>query len=151
MVLLISSLFGGQTMAATDIHEIEISLDIKLPEEYKLLLSNYPESLGKKSLGLTEDEEGPEQLYLLKSPKDIIEYNMSEREDANNNEYDFELKWNKNLFLIGHDGTGGIYYINLKEKKPKVYFFHIADDEIEIIAKDLKEYIKYIIEIYREI
>ncbi len=121
-------------MNELDIVLLEQNLGVKLPADYKQLLLNYPRELEKL---------GAKELHLIDDIDWLVEQNLFARESPSEFFW-WKKEWNKNYFVIGEDGNGNCFYINLSEKEnPSVYFLnHEAPDEDDVkIAPDFNAWI----------
>lgn len=98
-------------MNTSEINEIESSLEIKLPDDYVEIVTNYPLRFGQ----------GTCDYFLWDQAEKIISENLRLRKEG---------RWNSAWFLIGDDGAGWQHVVNLREERPKV-----KDVEFEDIRK----------------
>lgn len=109
------------------IDDIGTELGVTLPDEYRRILLDYPASLR----GTTA--EGYEFLRL---PDYIVSENKAVRRGTV-----FGMKWPGNHLIIGSDGGGNAYTINLEELPTKVYVFDHDDRSFRIIAQSIAEWV----------
>ncbi len=97
-------------MNTQDIERIESELSLKLPEFYTDVMLSYP-----------FPGWDCENFMLCNDPEEIIRENKENRKEGF-----FDAEWPDHFFILGFDGCGNYYFIDLKNKKEKVYF---ADHE----------------------
>ena len=100
-----------------DLDRIERELGIRLPANYRALVTNYPAALGSQ---------GPDY-ELLDDPQQLIESNRLYRAQGF-----FGMPWPEHYYSIGGDGTGNDYYLDLSVEESPVYF---ADHEGSIYSE----------------
>lgn len=132
---------------STDLDRIENELKIKLPSYYRSYIENYPLQASKNKIGLNENEEGMEDLYLYTDTSMIIKDNLYMR---NTDWSDFNFVWNDTYFQIGKDGTGGYYFIDINSELQNIFFFHISDNEMILEFESLDLFIDDCIEVFQE-
>jgi len=98
-------------LTPSDLDRIERELGIRLPADYRALLTNYPAALGRQG----SDYE------LLDDPQPLIEINTLYRAQGF-----FDMPWPEHYYSIGGDGSGNDYYLDLRVQQSPVYF---ADHE----------------------
>lgn len=105
-------------MTEADFIDIEKRLDLKLPDYYKKFIISPQNEIISRDLHLE---------HLLIEKEQLIEINLL-------------LKQNKGLsdnhFIVGHDGNGNYYQIELNDENEIVYF---ADHEEVITFEDTDE------------
>ncbi|HEY6161019.1 MAG TPA: SMI1/KNR4 family protein [Bacteroidia bacterium] len=117
-------------MTASELKEIEIALGITLPGYYKEFMLNYPEDLSKR--------DAPD--FLLSSDYELL---IDENLQACLNFRDRPLS--KQFLIIGYNGCGDYYLINLEKDDGVFTFFH--DYQLFYkAANSLPEYSKTILE-----
>ena len=133
------SLYALFTLA--DISSLENGLGVNLPASYREVLQNYPFGL----------DSGAAEWDL---------YATSEQIKAENKEYRtggfFGQPWPKHYLVIGGDGAGNPYFLDLSQEKSPVY---MADHEttssedrlaVNREADDIEVYVRRVAEIERE-
>ncbi|MEN6326922.1 MAG: SMI1/KNR4 family protein [Syntrophomonas sp.] len=118
-------------MNEVDFGRIEQTFNIVLPSDYKQLLGSYPEVI-------TEARE----LQLSDDPEWLIEQNLYIREQPE--AFFGKRKWLSEHFIIGEDGNGNCFYLNLKHGSPAPIFImnHDSPDEHDIrIAPSFESWI----------
>lgn len=121
-------------MNQDDVKKIEKNTEIKLPEFYKQVLLNYP-----KELVGTEAED-----FGLLNDADVIIY---ENNDVRRNGY-FGEAWPARYFIIGQNGCGDYFVINLNGTTFSVGYACHEKMECIAYAKSLDEFVeKYLAEI----
>ncbi|MCQ3827847.1 SMI1/KNR4 family protein [Microbulbifer elongatus] len=118
-------------MNQQEVEFIEEKTGINLPECYKQVVLNYPgELLGTEA----EDYE------LLNDPEVIIE----ENNEVRNNGY-FGESWPAHYFIIGQNGCGDYYVVNLENREFSVGFACHEEMACHPYAASLSEFIsKYL-------
>jgi len=111
-------------MTTLDIENIEKSLDILLPEYYKKFMFNYPLDFANES---TADYE------LISYPEKLIEENINAYKDL------WGKQLNKQYFIIGENGCGDYFLIDLDQDNGVFSFFH-DNQSFYIVANSLIEY-----------
>ena len=117
------------SITTDELTKLERKLDVKLPEEYKKTLLNYP--FEKDSFAYT--------CMLMADVNILIEWN-SESESLV-----------KNGFMIGGDGGEESYYIDLYDEHHPVFSFDMETDKTVLFAKNIADYLAKIIEIEKNI
>lgn len=107
-------------MDENDIHMIHSELLVQLPKDYVDRMLNYP-------LAGT-DNEGWE---LCDDAEIIVKHNKELRRLGF-----FDIPWPDHFFVIGSDGCGNFYFLNLKESDCRVYF---ANHENRFDPENLEE------------
>ena len=129
-------------MELKDIYKIENELKIKLPESYKSVMQCHPFEDNKKEPNIT--------FCLINNVDEIIKENKEIQKEGF-----LGTPWKANLFVIGKDGAGNYYYINLNERiNNKVFVTDFTFEEGEelnyIISNSLTDFIEFKIEIKQE-
>ncbi len=106
-------------MHASDFQSIEAALGIRLPYDYKQLLQNYPEEIAAaRDLHLSDDADW------------LIEQNRFVRQTPEN--FFGKQAWRAEHFVIGEDGNGNCFYLNLHKGPPSpVYFLDHEQPDLE--------------------
>lgn len=119
-------------MTLDALNTIESALGIRLPQQYADFMLNYPEELDNDNFGAPEFE-------LLNNPERLIEENA----DAYVDLWGYPL--NKDFFIIGNNGCGDYFLINLLNE---VSVFHFSHEEQRFykIADSLTEYVALILD-----
>jgi hypothetical protein len=102
-------------MEAIDIQKIEKILKIKLPQDYKNILLNYPPEIAEAG-----------ELQFSNDAEWLIGQNEFVREDPAN--FFGKKAWPGEYFVIGEDGNGNCYYLDLSQKPPSTVFL-LSHDE----------------------
>lgn len=90
-------------MHANDLAHLEAELGIRLHEDYRKLLLEYP---------FKEDV-----WELMDDPTALLEENISLREADR-----WGFRWEEYFFWIGNDGLGGFYFLNCRDAHCTVYY-----------------------------
>ena len=104
-------------MNKQDIEQIEAELKLKLPSFYSDQMLDYP----FKGWDC-------EDWMLCNDPQEIIRQNNENRKGGF-----FDTDWPNHFFIIGFDGCGNYYFIDLETNKERVYF---ADHESHFDPSD---------------
>ena len=107
--------------------ELEHHIGVSLPEEYRSLLQNYPEELRGTTV------EGYE---LVSTVETLLSENLSVRQGPV-----FGLDWPRNHFVVGSDGSGNLYTLNLNETPVGVYEFDHEDQSFRRLAESLPDWL----------
>ena len=114
-------------MRKSSIDKIEYELTVSLPEQYRRFLLNYPRALHQ-----TEELQGsgtsvPLSRHVCCSKaSDLIRLNRTTRENVQIwTKKGRPGRWPKHMFVIGEDGCGNYYAINLQHKNVAIYFFNL--------------------------
>lgn len=105
---------------------IQTELNISLPSFYRIAINNYPFT-AVDELDFVEDN-------LIKDVTWIIEHNAALRTSSF-----FGKEWPQNYFVIGHDGFGNYFFLNLKDNDQAIYF---ADHDEDVDLNNLS-YLMY--------
>ena len=120
-------------MTPKDIENIEALTNLKLPQSYIDVVTNYPVEL------LDSDAQ---DFGLLNSPDEIIEENNSVRKNGYYGE-----KWPDNYLIIGHNGCGDHFVTVLDATHFSVGFSDHEEMRCTKYADNLNEFIsKYLSE-----
>ena len=92
-----------------NIQKIEQALQVVLPEDYKKILLQYPREISDAR-----------DLHLADDVNWLIEQNLYVREDPSN--FFGKEAWCPNHFIIGEDGNGNCFYLNLEKPLPSPIF-----------------------------
>ncbi len=129
-------------MTEEDLQRIETELSLTLPVFYKKTMLDYPLPGGNA-----------ENFGLCTCPREIIEKNT-----GNRNKGFFGVPWPKHLFVIGFDGCGNYYFIDLHGDDQRIYladhetvFNPSSLDDIGEKYENMGAYVKYLEEIEAEI
>jgi len=114
-------------MTNEEIEKIQINTGITLPKYYVEFVTNYPEKLS--------ETEAPDY-GLLDNPEEIIEKNI----DVRKNGY-FGEKWPERYFIIGRNGCGDYYVVNLNSSEFSVGFSDHEKMECNLYAESQEEFI----------
>lgn len=108
-------------MNEADIRRIEQTLNIALPSDYIEILCSYPEAIPEAR-----------ELHLSDNPEWLIEQNLYVREVPES--FFGKKEWLWEHFVIGEDGNGNCFYLNLKHGSPAPIFImnHDSPDEHDI-------------------
>jgi hypothetical protein len=102
-------------MEKKDFELIEQRLSIRLPESYRNVFQDNPLANKKKYCDVYES--------LLDNPNDIIEINMQLRKNGLK-----KKAWNENFYIIGLNGGGNYYFINLDDSNNhQIYYLSNKD------------------------
>lgn len=109
-----------------DCSAIEGDLDVTLPQSYKDAIQNYPFK-NIDDLDNTEDS-------LIKNKDRLVALNLKLRKDGFGGS-----KWPDYFFVIGEDGSGNYFFMNLKSKDDERVFY--ADHESDFEPGRLEDYL----------
>lgn len=116
-------------MSENELSYIEESLKIELPSFYKEFMINYPIDLMKTDAA---------DFALIIDSERLIEENINAKNDF------WGLPLNSDSFIIGENGCGDYYLIQLKEDESIFTFFH-DDNSFYKVSNTIKEYYNKII------
>ena len=139
-------------MTEADVLKIEEELAVSLPDAYRSILLNYPDELLKLAEILKTDEicdpETPADLELLNDPDSLIENNRFVRTPGHRYSKS-GAPWPASYFLIGIDGCGDYYAIDLQmgDESP-VFFWGHEMMEWDEHAPNIREFIPQLVEQY---
>ncbi|HEX2997431.1 MAG TPA: SMI1/KNR4 family protein [Anaerolineales bacterium] len=123
-----------KSMDRSDFEQIARDLNINLPQDYKEILGNYPQAAYSVM-----------KIYLSNQRDWIIKQNKMIRETKNPS--CTRKDWNLDNLVIGEDGDGNRYYIDLRQFPSPVYLFEREHPEKEQqVASGLVEWISFITE-----
>lgn len=105
---------------------IEEDLNIILPQSYKDAIRNYPFK-NMDDIDNIEDS-------LIKNKDRVVALNLKLRKDGFG-----DSQWPKFFFVIGEDGSGNYYFMNLKSKSDERVFY--ADHESDFEPIKLEDYL----------
>ena len=114
-------------MTHEEIENIQLKTGLTLPKYYVEFITNYPKILS--------ETEAPDY-GLLDNPEEIIEQNI----DVRKNGY-FGEKWPERYFIIGHNGCGDYYVVNLNSSEFSVGFSDHEKMECNLYAESQEEFI----------
>lgn len=118
------------------------SLGYQLPQTYCELIENYPEAM--KKLGV-DDYGGPADFELLSCPQDVVELNKRERQRWSSSDY-AETEFPESYLLVGHDGCGDLYAIDLDDSEPcDVLQFEHDKPSWGKVAESLKQFVSVLL------
>ena len=109
-------------MTLVDFERIEVALQVVLPDYYKAVLLTYPPNLEKAF-----------DYELLGSAEKIIKENLTSYQDF------WGKQLNKKYLIIGKNGCGDYFFIELK-KDSGVYGFLHDNQTFYCLANSLKNY-----------
>ena len=121
-----------------------------IPKEYEILVKHYPTELKslKASAGMK-----PFDCELFGNANRILKVNAFVRSDG------FDIfdddgeptTWPSRFLVIGEDGSGDYFAINLKRKKLAVFRWNHDSGQFENEASSMKKYIHQIFRLYAEL
>jgi len=114
-------------MTLEDINKIQTKTGVTLPEYYVEFVTQYPKELS--------ETEAPDY-GLLDDPSEIIEQNI----DVRMNGY-FGEKWPERYFIIGQNGCGDYYVIDLQSQNFSIGFSDHEAMECTLYASNKEEFI----------
>lgn len=109
-----------------DVSAIEEDLDVTLPQSYKDAIQNYP----FKNIDDIDNIEDS----LIKNKDRLIALNLKLRKDGFGGS-----QWPDYFFVIGEDGSGNYFFMNLKNKDDERVFY--ADHESDFEPGRLEDYL----------
>ena len=126
-------------MNSSDVERINDTLDCELPEFYEEFLLNYPDSLltvAKSGVNADGDAytEGPADLELLNHADAIISLNQEVPA------IHWENEWPDEQFVIGDNGCGDYYTIDIDDEESPVFFFEHEQSDFDETAGSLEEF-----------
>lgn len=123
-----------KSMDCSDFEQIERSLHVELPQDYKEILGNCPQAAYSVL-----------KIYLSNQKDWIIKQNEMVRETENPS--CTRKDWVLEHLVIGEDGHGNRYYLDLRQSPSPVYLFEREHPEKEQqVASGLVEWISFITE-----
>ncbi len=117
-------------MTTIELKKIETELGVVLPDYYKTVMLNYPSDLSG---------EAPEEYELINYPDKIIDENKTAYEDF------WGEKLNKQFLIIGENGCGDYFLLDLKKDNCIYSFFH-DNQSFYKISNSLQEYTSMILD-----
>ena len=114
-------------MNLDDIKQIQDETGIECPEFYVQVITNYPSKL--------ENTDAPD-FGLLDDPEVIIYENNDVRTQGC-----FGAAWPSHYFIIGQNGCGDYYVVDLDKKEFSVYFACHESLSFTLFASNLQEFI----------
>src|SRR5919106_6101420 len=113
-------------MTQDDLSKIERELNIRLPEEYRRVMVDYPFA----SSSFAQDCELPDD------PDRVIESNRQLRREGF-----FGQPWPQSRFSFGGDGSGNEYYLDLKQSPSPVFLADHEGSDVEVEAPDFGSWV----------
>ncbi|HEX3044900.1 MAG TPA: SMI1/KNR4 family protein [Bacillota bacterium] len=130
-------------MHKEDVHIIETTLKVRLPDYYKDFLLNYPYKLTRVGLELESDDIfSPESSDLLNDPGKLIEVNKDLQDSI---QY-----WENDNIIIGIDWCGDFFFLDLSVPLSPVYYYDHETDDSTVFMDTLELFVDYVYEIFRE-
>lgn len=139
-------------MTEHDLQRIERVLEVSLPGYYYSIQLEYPSELLKLADLIKDDDnsdpETPCDLELLNDLEIIIDMNKFVREPGHRYSKSGD-PWPANYFLVGIDGCGNYYAIDLlKGDESPVFFWDHDTIEWDEAAPNIRDFIPLLIEQY---
>lgn len=137
-------------MDSDAILKLESLCGMPLPNDFRTVMTNYPSSLveavraddGTDAEGLVSETE------LLANPAEILEINQEVRRQSVLDPEGREFCWPTNFLVIGENGDGDYYCVDLSGQHEGVLQFQHQAVEFETVADSLDEYIEMLIEAF---
>jgi len=123
-------------MTLDDIDSVEKALSLQLPAEYKQFITNYPRRLA--------NTEAPDYACL-----DDAAVLISENQAVRGGHF-YGQEWPKDLFLIGTNGCGDSYAIDMTVSPVAVQFFDHERLEFVPFAPSLDSFVANLVAEYTE-
>lgn len=128
-------------MDEQSIQSIEQALQICLPQEYKTILLHYPDALAEAR-----------ELHLCDDAGWLIAQNAAVRQNPAS--FFGKKSWDGQHFIIGEDGNGNCFYLDLHKPLPSPIFllYHDNPEEGREVASSFEEWLPKIrqeLEVYR--
>ena len=118
-----------------------------IPEDVRFIIENYETAvLGYSSLN-DEQKAELEGYYLLRKEDHLSEENEHVRSSKVNWTQDI-TRWPNDYFIIGHDGCGNYYYLDVSTNN--IGFYDYDEMEFQSEAKCLQVYISKSVQFVRE-
>ena len=128
-------------MRKEHIAKIERVLDCRLHVDYKQLLFNYT-----PPLAMMLSAENPAQRAIFGDAKTILSVNQQVRKVAGRPEEYFD--WKGRFLIIGGDGGGNLFYMDLKRKRSAVFFADHDPPTSQKYAKSIPDFVYKVFETY---
>jgi cell wall assembly regulator SMI1 len=119
-------------MTHGDVDQIERELGIKVPADYRAVVTNYPAPDAAKDA-------------LYDHPTYVIDDNRRVREGPL-----WGVNWPTKYLVVGADGSGGIYCIEVERQQSPVIYFDHDDRSFYEEAPNLQEWVTRLINEYTE-
>ena len=119
-----------------------------LRDDYKQLLENFPSQL----INITRADDGSEReglvssVELMSDSADVLDVNHEVRSGSVMHPDGDDFQWPDQVLVIGENGEGDYYCIDLTGKYPGVLFFDHQLVEYEEITESLDEYVELLLE-----
>lgn len=132
-------------MQQRDIEQLQTDFEILLPTPLRELLLDYPAALSALTRA---DESWVHEHELVADAALLTELNHEVRlepiVDTQGNRFD----WPEQLFVIGENGAGDYYCVDIEESEPVVIHFDQLSVEFYEIEDSLDEYVAMLMEVY---
>lgn len=142
-------------MAAINVELIEDRLGVKLPNAYRKLLIDYPQSLHDTKLDLGWKQEPISERELYGDAERIICANVDQRRLSTQWFSDDIEPWPDHMLVIGDDQCGNYWCLDLRDSDDRVVFYdHDAggfQDDSDSLAEYVEKTIREIHESNRDI
>ncbi|MCH2212297.1 MAG: SMI1/KNR4 family protein [Fuerstiella sp.] len=128
--------------------EIQELTGLPLRKDYKQLLDKFPPQL----LNINRADDGTEReglvssVELLSDSADVLDINNEVRSESVMHPDGTDFQWPDQVLVIGENGEGDYYCIDLTGKYPGVLFFDHQLVEYEEITESLEEYVELLLE-----
>lgn len=122
-------------MTLDGIRQIESGLGVRLPNDYKALVTNYPPELFEHS----------SDFDLMDDPERVITINQELRTGPF-----YGIRWPEDYFAIGENGCGDYHCLDLSGRSPGVLFFDHETRRFEMRAPSLGEWWPMVVKDYEE-